>query len=104
MRSQHDPLDDIQTRRESRNGIVVVQRVQDVDPYLEANKRRRNDFQSDRKAGMRLVADVPCVIIEQWLKEGINVFDRNHAKAVQAKLNSNEYAYLRTSPGKIVVK
>jgi hypothetical protein len=104
VRSQHDPLDDIQERKECRNGIVIVQRIQDVEPYLEANKRRRDSFQSDRKANRRLVAEVPCVIIEQWMKEGINVFDRNHAKAVQAKLNSNEFAYLRTSPGKIVVK
>lgn len=53
---------------------------------------------------MRYVAEIPNIVIEQWLKEGINIFDKNDAKKVQAKLNSNEYAYLRTSTGKMRMK
>jgi hypothetical protein len=96
-------IDDIVHKREARNGIVTVQRVQDVAPYLEANKARRNDFVSDRKGGMRLVAEVPAIVIEQWMKMGVNAFDPNDSKKIQALLNSNEYAYLRTSPGKCKV-
>ena len=53
---------------------------------------------------MRKVAEIPAIVVEQWMKMGINIFDRNDAKKIQQMLNSNEYAYLRTSPGKCVVK
>jgi hypothetical protein len=97
-------LNDIRTRLIRENGRIVVQRTQDVEPYLERNKRLRNDFQRRRNTHMRYVAEIPNVVIEQWLREGINVFDPNHAKAVQRKLNSNEFHYLRTSPGRMAVR
>lgn len=91
-------------RWKREQGKIVICREQDVEPYLEANKRRRNAFQAKRGVSMRLVADIPNVVVEQWLKLGVNVFDKNDNKKVQQLLNSNEYAYLRTSPGKIAVK
>jgi hypothetical protein len=97
-------MSDIQERWKKEQGKIVICRTQDVQPYLEANKRARNDFQRRRNEGMRLVADIPNVVIEQWLKLGVNVFDKNDNKKVQQLLNSNEYAYLRCSPGKIAVK
>lgn len=85
------------------NGLVKVERVQDVEPYLDANKERRNGFQRQRNSNLRLVAEIPNIVVEQWLKLGINVFDRNDAPKVQAMLNSNEWQHLRTSPGKCKV-
>jgi hypothetical protein len=37
------------------------------------------------------------------MKEGVNIFDPSPEmqKKVAAKLNSNEYAYLRTYPGRV---
>lgn len=98
-----DTETDLATAINARNGELVVKRVQDTTPYLEANKRERNDFQSMRGARMRKVAEIPNIVVEQWLKQGINIFNRNDAKKIQQLLNSNEYAYLRTSTGKCKV-
>lgn len=97
-------MNDFKEVWKKEQGKIVICRTQDVAPYLEANKRRRNDFQAKRNSSMRLVADIPNVVVEQWLRMGVNVFDKNDNKKVQRLLNSNEYAYLRTSPGKIAVK
>src|SRR5689334_5235309 len=91
---------DISTAIRCRNGRLEVNRVQDVQPYLEKNKAHRNDFVRDRKSQMREVADIPMLIVEKWMKMGINVFDKNDFPKIQQMLNSNEYADLRTSPGK----
>lgn len=97
------PYDDIVTKRESRNGIVVVNRIQDVEPYIKQNRERQRDFVANRNAARRMVADVPNIVIEQWFKMGINVFDPNTRKKIQQMLNSNEYKDFRTSPGKCKV-
>ena len=47
-------------------------------------------------------ATIPAIVIEKWLiEEGIDVFNPDHINKVKAKLNSSEYAYLRTSTGRI---
>lgn len=98
-----DTESDVSTVIKAHAGQLIVKRVQDTTPYLEANKRERNAFQARRGATLRKVAEIPNIVVEQWLKEGINIFNRNDAKKVQQKLNSNEFAYLRTSTGKCKV-
>ncbi len=84
-----------------------VERVQDVEPILEANKADFNSapgLGSQRfKKPMVHAARIPLIVIEQWMKEGINIFDPSPEmkKKVRDKLNSAEYAYLRTTPGRI---
>lgn len=95
-------MNDISETWKAEQGKIVICREQDVQPYLEANRRRQRDF-SRSKGGLRMVANIPNVVVEKWMSEGVNIFDRNHAKEVQRRLNSNEYAYLRTSPGKMKV-
>lgn len=97
-------MNDVKEDWKYEQGKIVVCRTQDVAPYLEQNRRERNGFQRRRGANLRKVAEVPLVVAEQWMRQGVNIFDRNHAKKVQALLNSNEYRDLRTSPGKCVVK
>lgn len=97
-------FDDVKESWKLEQGKLVVCRTQDVEPYLEANKRARDNFKVQRGSRLRKVAEVPNVVAEQWMRMGVNIFDRNDAKKVQALLNSNEYAYLRTSPGKCKVQ
>jgi len=77
-----------------------VRRSQDVEPILDENKRLMtlNDGYT-RDRSMRRVASIPMTVVEQWMKEGINIFDKNDAQAVRRKLNSADYRYLRTAPG-----
>ena len=97
-------MSEVTTEVKRENGRIVVVRSQDTSAYLERNKRERAAFQKPRNENLRLVADIPMIVVEQWMKQGVNIFDPNDNKKVQALLNSNEYQYLRTSPGKIAVK
>lgn len=97
-------MSEITTKFQRDNGRIVVVRSQDVGAYLEQNRRERNDFQKRRNEKMRKVAEIPLIVAEAWMREGINIFDNNDNKKIQQKLNSNEYAYLRTSPGRCAVK
>jgi hypothetical protein len=105
-----DFVDDVSTKMEARNGKLLVVRSQDVAPYLRANAQERNShsdwrpYASRKGAGnLRKVADIPNIVVEQWRKEGIDVFSQDPAmqRKVRMKLDSNEYRYLRTMPGKM---
>lgn len=97
-------MSDVLESRKCRNGELVICSTQDVEPYLDDNKRALNDFQRRRNETMRKVASIPVNVAYQWLKEGINVWNKEDHPKIQRMLNSPEYAYLRTSPGKIRMK
>lgn len=86
------------------DGNLTVEQVQDVEPVLEANKKAFNavgDHNRYTGRDMYRVASIPNIVIAQWMKEGVDLFNPDHAQAVKRKLNSPEYAYLRTRPGRI---
>jgi len=104
---------DLTTHMRTEQGKLVVQRTQDTTAYLEQNKAERNaapdwrPYASGRKdKALRKVASIPMIVVEQWMKEGINILDPSPEmqKKVAQKLNSNEYAYLRTFPGRVGYK
>lgn len=84
-----------------------VNRVQDVEPILEANKTdyiNAKELSSQRyKKPMVHAARIPLIVIEQWMKIGVNIFDPSPEmkKKVRNLLNSPEWKYLKTIPGKI---
>lgn len=105
-------MTEITTTIKAKDGKVVIHRVQAMDPILDAIKEQRASVTSWRPFGsgrkdqsIRHVAELPCVLVEQWMKEGINIFspDPDMQKKFRQKLNSPEYAYLRTFPGKVRV-
>ena len=82
---------------------VSIETRQDVEPILDLNKSlaTENDGYDSRRE-LRRVASIPNTLIYEWLeKEGIDVWNKDHWPAVARKLDSNEYAYLRTAPGRI---
>ena len=80
-----------------------ISHSQDVSAILEANKRARATAQGQRMGEMQLVASIPVVVVMEWMKEGINVMapNREDLKRIKKKLNSPEYAYLRTGGGRL---
>lgn len=100
-------VDDIQERVKFEQGLMVVERIQDVQPYLDANQRQYNDTPTWRPwAGknMRLVADIPMIKVEQWMREGFNLFDDStpgYQKELKRRLNDIDNRKLRTAPGRI---
>jgi hypothetical protein len=88
---------------EDGDGSLIVHREADVEPLLEANKAlyTMNDGYSPSRE-LRRAASVPMAIIEKWKNElGVDVFNPDHKEAVRRLLNSSEYLYLRTAPGRL---
>lgn len=100
-------VDDIQERVTFQQGLMVVERIQDVEPYLDANQRQFNDASSWRPfAGknLRPVADIPMIVVEQWMKEGFDLFDdkqEGYQRELKRRLNDYTNRKLRTAPGRI---
>lgn len=85
------------------SGDLTVIRSADVEPLLEINKALANSgdgYSPSRE--LRRAASIPMIIIEKWKDEhGVDVFNPDHREAVRRLLNSSEYLYLRTAPGRL---
>lgn len=105
-------MSDVKTKITAKNGIVTVKRTQDVEPILNANRAEMNEaptwrpYASRRGRNLRKVAEIPNIVVEKWLKEGINIFspDPEMQKKFRQKLNDYNYRYLRTYPGRMRVR
>lgn len=78
---------------------TIIERVQDVEPILERNKREAADKVqgAGRSKEMRKVASIPLVVVEKWLREdGLDVFNPDHRVRLLRKLQDPAYRYLRT--------
>ncbi len=76
-----------------------------VQTILDANARVRNDNMHNSKAAGRLAARIPLPTYQTWRKEW-QIKGRNHATwatFLAAKINSRDFSYLRTQPGKMQV-
>jgi hypothetical protein len=76
-----------------------------VQAILDSNKRVRNDNAYNKKAQGRLAARIPLPVYHMWSKEW--KASRSQYMTWQtflaAKINSRDYSYLKTQPGKIHV-
>ena len=95
---------------EEKDGLLIVRKTVPKDilnKYIEHNKAELNSIPQKsyrsalRKKNIWKVADIPTVVIEQWRKEGIDLFKDEDWPKVRAKLNDPEFKHLRTSPGKV---
>lgn len=102
--------DDMTTKMEGRDGKLLVVRSQDVAPYLRENAQERNShsdwrpYASGRKdKTLRKVAEIPNIVVEQWLKEGVNIFsqDPDMIRRFRRKLDDYTNEKLRTMPGRL---
>lgn len=80
-----------------------ISHTQDVSAVLEANKRAREQAENRKMGDMVRVASIPDVVAIEWMNEGINVMspNREDLRRMKKKLNSPEYAYLRTGGGRL---
>lgn len=83
-------------------GTTTVKKTQDVEGYLDKNKRERGEQVSGWKGDMHKVASVPFVLIEQWCKElGCNILEAKNRHLLMLKLNDRDYSKLRTKEGRV---
>lgn len=94
----------ITTALKCRNGELVIKRTQDVEPILDHNKAMQAEGVGGwRRTANRLgryVAEIPNIVVEQWLKEGFNVFQVSE-RELRKKLDHPDWSYLKTIPGKV---
>jgi hypothetical protein len=88
---------------EDSNGDLIVHRGADVEPVLELNKALATSgdgYTPSRE--MRRAASIPLAVVEKWKNElGVDVMNRDHWPKVRQLLNSSEYLFLRTAPGRL---
>ena len=80
---------------------AYVHSTQDVSLILDANKVLANDTEVTKR-GIKNewwhYATIPNIVIEKWLNEhGVDVYKKEHEKAVFRLLNQPEYKYLKTT-------
>ena len=99
----HDPALGLTEAFHVDNDVrYAIETIQDVEPILENNKKlaTAGDGYSPSR-DIRRIANIPNVIIEKWINEGIcNVFDKNDAPKLRRLLNDPDWRHLRTSPGR----
>lgn len=97
-------MTDIVETSKFQQGFLVVNRVQDVQPFLDSNKRKQSEavggWRRNAKHSMREVADIPNIVVEQWLKQGFNMFTASE-RELRKKLDEPDWAYLKTIPGRL---
>ena len=98
---------------DSLTDTTTIAEIQDVEPALESNKAAQNAGDSPGmghneawrrgvKENMVHVATIPNSVIMKWQREkGINVFNKDHRKAVLRLLNDPEWRYLRVATGRV---
>ena len=82
---------------------MIIKSHQNIGPILENNKRlyTADDGYSPSREWRR-AASVPNIIIEKWIRElGINAYKLEDQPKILAMLDSPEYRWLRTAPGRL---
>jgi hypothetical protein len=98
--------------RDPVTGTVAFKRWQDCEDIVDRNKRLQNEPQK-RAGSLRMIADIPCVIIEKWLSEEMDWHGPNARAAykelmspygikriIMKKLRDPDWAWLRATDGK----
>lgn len=87
-----------------QDGKLVVKTFQDVEPILDRNKKLQSADEYKRqgiKNDYQHVASIPLVVVHEWMKQGINIWNKDDWPKIRAKLQDPEYKYLRTTLGDI---
>lgn len=93
---------DVITTYHEQDGKSIVKTTQDVSPYLEKNLISQNNASENWKGTMHHVASIPLSVAEQWHRElGSDPFARENKAWLTRRLNSPEFAKLRTKKGRI---
>jgi len=80
-----------------------IERVQNVQPILEQNKRAFNDSGSFKSEIFNKKAEIPLIILEKWLQDKGIKWDEcmNDDKILRRFLNDPDNKFCLTRPGKV---
>jgi hypothetical protein len=99
----YDPFSGITTTFDYNHETneTTIGREQDCSLILEANKVLQNSDDLTKqgiKNSWWHYAQIPNIVIEKWITDhGVNLYNKDHQKAVFRLLNQPEYRYLKTT-------
>lgn len=109
--SLYNPLTGRNIEMTEQDGLLIVRETVPKEVIRKMLDRNKEEYNSVSHKGykrelmgknMWRAASIPNIIVEKWKKEeGLDIFNDNHWPKIREKLNSEEFKYLRTSPGKI---
>ena len=93
-------MDWIQGRWRYEHDTLVRERVQDVEPILDQNKRFQNEPQKKSELMGHHRMSIPMVLIEKWINEGkgtlLTMGKQEADKFLRRIYNDPDYRWLRT--------
>ena len=94
--------------QDKMSGKITIHKEQDVQPFLESNKREMTDQSSGFKGDMHKMASIPPIVLEMWREEmkaqgysNPNPLAVENRVFLKLKLNSPDWNFLRTKQGVI---
>ena len=94
--------------KDSTTGKIHIHKTQDVNPFLEDNKRAMGMSSGGFKGDMHKMASIPPIVIEMWREDmKLKGYPNPNPLAVEnrdyliGKLNDPTWNFLRTKQGVI---
>ncbi len=105
---QKDALVNTTYHSDDANKQVVIERNVDYKPIINHNKKMYTQNEGYSKSrDLKRVASIPTLVLELWTKEYNGTGNwfalpkEVQQKILKTKLNSNEFQYFRTAPGRL---
>lgn len=86
----YDPFYGISTYFKQEDGKNIISEVQDVEPFLDLNKRIGEGL--NKKGNLWMVGEIPLSICYKWALEcGHKAFSKDWQEYARKKLNDSDY-------------
>lgn len=78
---------DVSFSEDSDEKLVVKKEQQIPQSFMDRLKSFRDDSSNRRMGDFERIASIPTVVVEKWMREGFNIYDKNvTAKEIVARL------------------
>ena len=90
---------EIEFQNDSDNALVIKNQQQIPQSFLDRLKSDRDNTQGNPMGDFHRIASIPTVVVEKWMREGFNIWDKNvKASEIVAKLKAEHLdAFLTTT-------
>ena len=80
------------------DGVFRKHTQQISNEFLNSIKEQRNSSKNKREGEFMSVAQIPTIVVEQWMREGFDIFSGEHSAAeiVKRLKRENLHAFLTT--------
>lgn len=78
---------DVSFEEDSDEKLVIKKEQSIPQSFLDRLKTARDDSANNKMGDYHRVASIPTVVVEKWMREGFNIWDKNvTAKEIVARL------------------